>query len=299
MSLGDFYTDFLKNFEPLFKDSIENIASDTKSIDPDANSTFFKPLKTYISGGKRVRPYLITVGADTQSNEALHAGVAFEICHNFVLIHDDIMDGATKRRETDTVHIAFQKYTPHGNWGAMLLGDYLSTYANEYMKKHAPQLQDIFFEMQKFLFVGQYYEMLNWGKPTDRQTSEKIEYFKSAQYTFEYPLHMGLLLAGKDPTILDEFAKNAGLAFQVRDDYLDISDNKSGKDKGLDSQNGVPNTVQLLLEKNENNLEKTRTEIQEILSNYERNALEELDQADISSRQKDALTKILKFCVTI
>ena len=299
MQLGEFYAEFTQRFEPMFEEAVSMLSQDTKSIDPSVTSTFFEPLGEYVRGGKRVRPYLIAVGADTIDDKVLGAGVAFEMLHNFILIHDDIMDGASMRRDGDTVHVAFRNVTPHGEFAAMLLGDFLLTYANEYMTKQVPELLPIFFEMQKFLYLGQYFEMLNWKKKGSLELSEKIEYFKSAQYTFEYPLQMGLFLSGRNIHMLDRFAKACGLAFQMRDDFLDVSDIASGKDKGLDFENGVPNTVQILLDERAGDIEGVREEVKRRLSVYESEAKEELLQTDIPVRQKDSLTRLLKFCVTV
>ncbi len=299
MNFGEFYSDFIEKFESLFQEAISDLSGDTKSIDARVTSSFFEPLQEYMRGGKRIRPYLIAIGADNLEDKILRAGVAFEMLHNSILIHDDIMDGASTRRGTDTVHVAFRKFTAHGESGAMLLGDYLATFANEYMAKHVETLQDKFFEMQKLLYVGQYFEMLHWGTRGDLVLSEKIEYFKSAQYTFEYPLQMGLLLTDRDIHMLDAFSRAVGLAFQMRDDFLDVSDLESGKDKGLDLENGVPNTVQILLAQNSGDVEAVREEVKKRLSRYEAEAREELEKADISVRQKEALTRVLEFCVSV
>jgi len=299
--LGESYKEFLAKFEPVFVKTLAELKESSVEVSMGETTleSFFSPLIDYTKGGKRIRPYLISVAAGSTDKRVIQAGVAFEILHTFILIHDDIMDGAKLRRGVPTAHVAFERYTPHGKWAAMLLGDFLLASASDHMSRHSRELLDEFHEMLRLLILGQYFEMLHWGKEVDAGVSENIEYFKSAQYTFMYPLRMGLILTDKKKGILDEYAKYTGLAFQMRDDWLDVTGEESGKDKGLDAQNSVPNVVQQLMKENKGDIQRTKIEVERKLDDYREKALIGIEGISLLPSQKEALGKILEFCVSV
>lgn len=296
-----FYKQFITDFEPRFQKAVENIfnnSTDT-SFDPSLISTFKEPLNGYLAGGKRIRPFLIAVGANSLDEKVLDAGIAFELIHTFALIHDDIMDGASKRRDVPTVHTFFDQKGYNGQAGAILLGDFVLVAANEYIATTTPSLIPLFTKMQRFLCIGQFYEMIHWGTTVEKEISEKIARFKSAQYSFMYPLQIGLAIAEKDTTQLDTYADATGLAFQVRDDWLDISeDASSGKDAQLDSKNSVPNIVQHLYN-DSLDLSQTKTEVEKLLQNYKQKASQSLQSVTLTETQRNSLIALLEFSTTL
>lgn len=302
MQQDQFLSDFFQIFEPQFQQAIRQLptASHDTSFDADLLSTFLDPIAPYVKTGKRIRPFLIAVGADSLGHKVCDAGIAFELVHTFALVHDDIMDGATLRRNVPTVHVAFNQQGLSGESGALLVGDFLLACANEYMAEHVPELMPVFTKMQRFLCIGQFYEMIHWGKSVQPEVSQNIARFKSAQYSFMYPLQYGLQLAGRDIHLLDGYADAAGLAFQVRDDWLDVSeDSQSGKDNNLDSKNSVPNMVQNLLKQHDNDLKTTKTAVEKQLSDYRKNAIQAIDSISLSDKQKKSLISLLEFSTTI
>jgi geranylgeranyl pyrophosphate synthase len=296
-----FYQQFIAKFEPKFQKTVSEVfqnSSDT-SFDASLIQTFQEPLNGYLTGGKRIRPFLIAVGANSLDEKVIDAGIAFELIHTFALIHDDIMDGASMRRDVPTVHTFFDQKGYNGQAGAILLGDFVLVAANEYVSTTAPELMPIFTKMQRFLCIGQFYEMIHWGKEATPEISEKISRFKSAQYSFMYPLQIGLEIGGKNQNLLDDYADASGLAFQVRDDWLDISeDENSGKDHNLDSMNSVPNIVQQIFKKT-NNIANTKTEVESLLNSYKEKALHSLNTQDLTESQQASLTALLEFSTTI
>ncbi|HRN96815.1 MAG TPA: polyprenyl synthetase family protein, partial [Candidatus Levybacteria bacterium] len=163
-----------------------------------------------------------------------------------------------------------------------------------------PECMPQFTKMQRFLCIGQFYEMIHWGKQTTPEISEKIARFKSAQYSFMYPLQLGLQIAQRDNTILDKYADATGLAFQIRDDWLDVSqDTTSGKDGNLDSKNSVSNIVQNLLKENTNDVPSTKIAVEKLLGTYKSQALASLDQIQLSTAQKNSLLSLLEFSTTL
>lgn len=302
MIKDNFFTEFINVFEPEFLKATQNIfdKSQDSGLDNKVLEIFFDPLTSYLKTGKRIRPFLISVGADSLNPKVINAGIAFELCHTFALIHDDIMDGASIRRNVSTIHESFNQNGLQGKSGAMLMGDFLLASANEYMAENVPELLPIFGKMQRFLSIGQFYEMFHWGKPVEDQVSKNIARFKSAQYTFMYPLQIGLILSGKQKELLDKYSDAAGLAFQLRDDWLDISNEmSSGKDKNLDQKNKVPNPAQLILNQHKGDLEKAKKSIKDILKNYLAAGTNALSDLNLSNRQFESLTSLLKFSTTI
>lgn len=298
-----FYKEFVQVFEPYYQAIISSLPKRFHDIPylREASQTLFQPLTPLALGGKRVRPYFIALGADKIDKSILDAGVAFELLHVFALIHDDIIDGAESRRGVPTAHIAFEKHIPNrGSAGAILLGDYLLAYANEIMQEDHKQLMPLFTKLQCQLCLGQFYEVSHWGNAGSKEVAEQISLFKSVQYTFQYPLQAGLILAAGNPHCLDDYAYSTGLAFQMKDDWLDINDDTAtGKDKNLDIQNEVPNIVQITLKKHNNDINETKKVIEKELAGYRQKAHLALTAAPLSARQKSALEDVLVFCTTI
>ena len=92
-------------------------------IDRDEPVTMYQPARYVLeSGGKRIRPVLVMLACEAVGGnpiDAVDAGVAVEILHNFTLVHDDIMDGADTRRGRETVHKKWDENI------AILVGDEL------------------------------------------------------------------------------------------------------------------------------------------------------------------------------
>ena len=199
-----------------------------------------------LGGGKRMRPCLAMVscacvGGDPQ--QTLPFGSALELMHNFTLVHDDIMDHSLLRRNVPTVHMKF------GEPAAILAGDFL--FARSFEAMHDldvdfplfKQLEydlihcilsicegqelDIEFEKQKTITEDQYLAMIA----------------KKTGALFELSTRGGALIGGgnkKQVAGLTEYGMNLGLAFQIWDDYLDLSSDEItlGKDIGNDIRNG-------------------------------------------------------------
>lgn len=176
-------------------------------------------------GGKRIRPLLTLMGCDLFSGdmqEALPAAYAVELFHNFTLMHDDIMDNASLRRNRPTVH---QKY---GQAQAILSGDVMLIYAYEFLK----QLRDEKFRKAVDVFnatairvcEGQQYDM-NFSSAAEVSVKEYLRMieFKTAEL-LAGSLALGAIVGNagdEDARHLYDFGKNIGICFQLLDDLLD------------------------------------------------------------------------------
>lgn len=191
------------------------------------------------TGGKRIRPMLLMLANEAfegNADEALPAAYAFEIFHNFTLVHDDIMDEADLRRGKDTVHKAF------GTNAAILAGDVMVSFSYEYLsrvpKQYLAETLRLFNQTAIGIMEGQQIDIDMEGSwdSTEELYLEMIK--KKTAILLAAALETGALLAGankKDRKLIYDFGIHAGLAFQLRDDYLDaFGDERVGKTTGGD-----------------------------------------------------------------
>ena len=178
---------------------------------------------TLLQSGKRLRPMLCLLANelfDGDEQEALWPALALETFHNFTLIHDDIMDKAPLRRGKETV---YQKWNADI---AILSGDAMLAQAFQYALKPkqgaeiARQLGKVAIEICEGQQMDLNFETL--GNVTIPEYLEMIR-LKTA-VLLAASLKMGAMLGGADTFNQDklyEFGIQLGLAFQLRDDYLD------------------------------------------------------------------------------
>jgi geranylgeranyl diphosphate synthase type I len=205
-----------------------------------------------LRGGKRLRPALLAVGyrAATKSadlDRALDAGVALELLHSYLLVHDDWMDGDVIRRGGPSVHAALTRRfrdAHRGNAAAILAGDYAVGLATEVLSQvDVPAAQHgsvfgCFAQMQTDAIIGQGLDMA-----AVTRDPEAVYALKTGSYTVRGPLRLGALLGKADShtlRALDRFAVPIGIAFQLRDDLLSAFGDPSdtGKATGNDLRAG-------------------------------------------------------------
>ena len=213
-----------------------------------------------LSGGKRLRPYLlITVcrmfGGDFDS--ALPYACALEMIHTYSLIHDDLpaMDNDDLRRGRPTNHKVF------GEASAILAGDALLTRAFEIMlseesvsavgAQRALKAASILAEKAGFrgMCGGQAIDLAYEGKEITPEILLSMDLEKTGAL-LSAAAGMGAVLAGasRDAVIkAQEYAENLGVAFQITDDLLDLTGETEtfGKQIGSDLENGKSTYVSL------------------------------------------------------
>lgn len=208
-----------------FEKMIENAMADVlKGCQPQ---TLFAPARYILSlGGKRIRPLLTLIATDLfgkDPKEAVDAALAVEIFHNFSLVHDDLMDNADLRRGYPTVH---KKWSDNN---AILSGDALVIESYKYISKVSPSvLPDIlalFSEMAMDICKGQQYDM-DFEQRLDVTEEEYLEMIRlKTAVLIGCALKIGALIAGaseQDADFLYKAGVNIGLAFQLKDDLLDV-----------------------------------------------------------------------------
>ncbi|MBS2096810.1 polyprenyl synthetase family protein [Carboxylicivirga linearis] len=187
----------------------------------------YQPIEYVMSlGGKRIRPTMCLAGCylfDDNFENALSAGLAVEVFHNFTLLHDDVMDNAEVRRNQPTVHIKWDENT------AILSGDAMLIKAYQYLSKVdesvLKSVLDLFSQTAIEVCEGQQYDM-----EFESRTNVTVDEYLNMIRLKTAVLLAGSLKAGaiigkaneKDATHLYEFGENIGLAFQLQDDFLDV-----------------------------------------------------------------------------
>lgn len=201
----------------------------------------YEPIRyTLDSGGKRIRPALVLAACNLFSEnieDAFPVALAFEIFHNFTLLHDDIMDNSTIRRNKKTVHKKWNSNTAILSGDAMMIEAYklLSDLPAELLKK----ILKLFNQTALEVCEGQQYDM----EFENRENVSEAEYLAmiklKTSVLIAAALKAGALCGGASETdadLLYEFGLNIGLAFQIQDDLLDTYGEPSvfGKKTGND-----------------------------------------------------------------
>ena len=201
-----------------------------------------------LSGGKRIRAVLcigFCIAAGGYEKSAIKAACAIEMLHAYSLIHDDLpcMDNSDKRRGLPSSHIKF------GEANALLAGDALNAAAFETLA-NSNLADKTIKEMVTTLAVaagangicgGQFLDLGSEGKKITAAELNEIHNLKTAAL-ITASAKLGVMAAEGSPeqlTAAENYANSIGLAFQVRDDVLDIisTPNQLGKPTGADSKN--------------------------------------------------------------
>jgi geranylgeranyl diphosphate synthase type I len=204
------------------------------------------------AGGKRLRPILALLASEAvggEADDAVPFGVAVELVHTFSLIHDDMMDDDERRRGREAVHTAWKDST------AILAGDTLFARAFEVIDEaDLPEgtLLDLHRELAQATRViceGQARDLALEGAAGSEEAYLEMVEGKTARI-FEAATRGGALSGGADLGLADDlgtYGLRFGLAFQVRDDLLDVlgSEDDLGKPVASDVRAGKRTVVYL------------------------------------------------------
>jgi len=208
---------------------------------PDNPRGLFDPLSYSLkNGGKRVRPILTILSAHVfgaEIEKAINPAIGLELFHNFTLIHDDIMDNAPLRRSQPTVFTKWDTNT------AILSGDALFALAGQYMTKvddtHLRKVMELYHKTVIDVCIGQQYDM-EFEKRTSVSLDEYLEMIRLKTAVLPAVcLKIGGIVANaseKNLSLIYDFGELIGLAFQIKDDWLDVfgEADKFGKKPGGD-----------------------------------------------------------------
>ncbi len=208
-----------------------------------------------LGGGKRLRPVLVyatgtALAAPLETLDA--AAAAVEIIHAYSLVHDDLpaMDDDSLRRGQPTCHVAF------GEAMAILAGDALQALAFEVLaadsalkadsSTHVEILQILATACGSYgMAGGQALDLAAVGQRLTPDELERMHVHKTGAL-IRASVRLGALAAGcRDKAMLaalDHYGHCIGLAFQIRDDIIDVEGDSAtlGKTAGKDAANGKP-----------------------------------------------------------
>lgn len=224
------------------------------------------------AGGKRFRPAFVWWGHRASGSApdpaVLTIAAAVELLHTFALVHDDIMDRASARRNVPTSHIQFHDLHDANGWlgdgewfgisSGIIHGDLISVWADQVFwqadvdRDLLVAAYEVYNIMRAEVMAGQWLDIRLAALP-DAQVAESrhVALLKSGRYSITRPLQLGATLGGlDDPTTrhaLATYGDEMGVAFQMRDDVLGIFGDqaKIGKSVASDIREGKRTVLML------------------------------------------------------
>lgn len=222
----------------------------------------FESIKDFVlRKGKRLRPTLFIIGymgfAKRPASGLYTASLSLELLHDFLLVHDDIIDKSNTRRGKSSMHKMLNDYIKNrkdikfnGQDLSIVVGDimyaisisaFLAIKENRKCKEAA--LKKLV-EAAVYTGTGEFVELLNGMEDIGNITKQaiyKVYDLKTAYYTFAFPLSIGATLAAADKIEMDKLLKYGlclGRAFQIKDDITGIfvDEKESGKSPVADLQ---------------------------------------------------------------
>jgi farnesyl diphosphate synthase len=250
-----------------FKDTLSDVAGDvTATLErllptgdgPEARLFEAMGYAT-LNGGKRLRPFLVLIGAglfDVPRDRALRVAVAAELVHCYSLVHDDLpaMDDDDLRRGQPTCHIEYDEAT------AILAGDALLTHAFEILSEPATHpnaavrcelVQALAASIGAHGMVGgQMFDLRAGEMDLDISAVTRLQQMKTGAL-IAFSCAAGAILGRAmkaERQALRMYAHDVGLAFQIADDLLDEegTEEEVGKKVGKDGDAGKATFVSLL-----------------------------------------------------
>ena len=187
-----------------------------------SESEFIKPLKYSLEGGKRIRPIILVLAAESVGkvdDNTYSAACAVEFLHTESVIHDDIIDDETLRRQKDPFHIKY------GYNAAILTGDFvLGLILNISSRLDNPRITKDLSTTAMLMSEGEIIEgMLVSSEDVTFDDYLKVIGYKTST-AFEVAAGLGAILGGgteEQIEVLTEYGKNIGIAYQIKDDLLD------------------------------------------------------------------------------
>jgi len=239
------------------KNRIENeLSSYIRSIDKtyslsNLSPLLFNSIKEFISRkGKRIRPILFCIGylgfSKKNAPGLYRSALSLELLHDFMLVHDDIIDKSDTRRGRPSMHATLNNHFKDKK-GLKFSGEDLSIAIGDVMYamaldaflavKETPERKDK--ALKKLISAalytgsGEFIELLLGSKRIEEITKNdiyKIYDYKTANYTFASPLTMGALLGGANENQIKNlfcYGMYLGRAFQIKDDIIGTFGEKS------------------------------------------------------------------------
>ncbi|MBI5415337.1 MAG: polyprenyl synthetase family protein [Candidatus Omnitrophica bacterium] len=223
------------------------------------NPVLYESIREFsLRKGKRIRPLLLVLSyngycpaAKRDSPSLYHASTCVELLHNFMLIHDDIIDRSNLRRGKPTLHRLLGRIVPThdreklGYDLGIIAGDIVYALAidafltiDEATDRKEKALK-YFVRTAAFTAMGEFIDTVHGVEKINRVKEKDvflIYTLKTARYTFDCPLVVGAILAGApedDIKKLCQLGVLVGQAFQIQDDIIGIFDSQKNIGKSI------------------------------------------------------------------
>ena len=194
-----------------------------------------------LSGGKRLRPALVLLAAKffgAGGEPAIRLAAVVEMIHTATLVHDDVIDGADRRRGRPSTNSRW------GNHTSVLAGDWLYMQAfKTALQERNFRILDILIELTQMMVEGELIQLEMIGK-LDLTVEQHLDLVhRKTACLFGACTRLGAVLNGQNEQterLLGEYGRNLGMAFQLVDDLLDFTASEAalGKPVGSDLREG-------------------------------------------------------------
>lgn len=209
---------------------------------------------------KRLRPRLIFAACKTLGKKIedryIKLALAIELLHSATLVHDDILDNAKKRRG------ALSFFGKLGSHGAVLIGDYILAIVLKILAElNSPKITELYSKYIMQVIQGEFLQMQNKNSVLSKENYIEICTKKTASL---FELALNSAFSDEDEALkkhLLEFAKNFGIAFQIKNDVLDFENTNS------DIKNGTYTLPNILKSKGFSNSE-IKVQCEESIEKY-------------------------------
>ena len=277
------------NFQEKYSNILNIVRNEIEAVCTNLTSdiNIQEPLQTKLSNilnapSKHIRPlisflYLKSLGLNIDEKQII-LQTAIELVHNASLIHDDVIDDSEIRRNTKTINKDFD------NKLAVISGDYILSIALTYIAKlNSIKIVEMFADTLSFMTNGEINQQFSkFQIPTIENYIKKTEQ-KTAKL-FETAICGSLLLANSNENA-SVFAKNFGIAFQIRDDIINIKTTQSDIKDGIYT---APVIYAGNTENYTNGIEKSHI----LLNNYIDNAYQAINHIE-ENKYKIAIKELL------
>ncbi len=212
-----------------------------RSIEGDDELLSETSLHLLKAGGKRLRPIFVLLGGkfgNYDLDKLQHVAVPLELIHSASLVHDDVIDDAGTRRGKPTVKAKWD------NKIAMYTGDYI--YAKALMlatQLENPQLHRILAKAMVQMSVGEMEQIRDFFNTEQSVRHYLLRIRRKTALLIAISCQLGALASdapAKVHSLLYRYGYNVGMAFQIRDDLLDLcgTEKSIGKPPGSDMRQG-------------------------------------------------------------
>ena len=187
------------------------------------------------SGGKRLRPIILMLLSKMTSTDdspyMIKAAVILEFIHAATLLHDDVVDMSEIRHSQDTAN------TIWGNKGAVLVGDFLYSRAFEMIVEiDNPKIYQILAHTTNTIAQGEVMQLTNIENVDISEESYMEIIYRKTAILFEASAKIGGVLSNINDSSVEDlgaYGKNFGIAYQLRNDYLDYFGDSSLTGKNI------------------------------------------------------------------